>query len=221
MFRTDVRRSFKHLFRAVKRDPFNRLFYGSICPLYAQLIYVDASECDLMLPSEFFRDFYRVRLRSASGLVVKRWPSEYVAPIAEDEKNEYCLRHWRDGLSWKDAGAYDYLLQKIAESTRGVYDECASFEDVMRRFDALDRLFEHASQYGLALRQDLLVGNFREVGGSIVHLGPDGVPCFGGAGYHRFAIAKILNIRFPAQVGCVHISALNRVSKFYLPGCEK
>ena len=60
----------------------------------------------------------------------------------------------------------------------------------------------------------LVKGNFRERGGILVHIGSDGEPCFAGAGYHRFAIAKILNLRFPAQIGCVHIEALDHLDEY-------
>jgi hypothetical protein len=211
----NLRKNIKHVLRSSRRDAINRLLYGDLCPKYAQLLYIDAATCHQLLLSESFRAFYNCRLRSASSLVVKKWPSKQIMSIAEDEKIGYCLRHWRDGLSWKDAGAYEYSLKKIAQSAHGVYDECFSLEDVKRRFDDLDRLFEHAVHHGLESRQVLIPGNFREAGGSIVHLGPDAVPCFGGAGYHRFAIAKVLNIRLPAQIGCVHVSALEHVADFF------
>ena len=65
-------------------------------------------------------------------------------------------------------------------------------------------------------RNEIFKDNFREVGGIYIHIGVDGKPYFGGGGCHRFAIAHILQIIFPAQIGCVHVSAIP-----YLKGYRK
>jgi hypothetical protein len=205
---------YKHLYRSLRRAVVNRSRFGDLAPRYAECLWIDAIHCQSGLERDRFYSFYHYKLRPASGRVVSAWPQQLVQPIEQFEKIHYCLRHWVDGLSWRDAGAYDYMLEMIAVSVDGVYDQCTCLDDIKRRYEYLDRLYDHVERHGLAPRGEIVVGTYREVGGSIIHLGPDAVPCFGGAGYHRFAIARALKIRLPAQIGCVHVSALNRLAEF-------
>ncbi len=212
----------KHYLRSLVRDSFNRVRFGSDSPRYAELLWVDSECCGSFLHCSDFTNFYRRSVRSASGMVVDQWPDKAIQLLSEIPKYNYCYRHWVDGLSWKDAGAFDYTLQKISESSTRVYDGLSTLADVEKRFDILDRVFDLTKEANSLMPQgDLVEDNYRERGGILIHIGPDGKPYFAGSGYHRFAIAKILNLRFPAQVGCVHVDALDRLTEYrqYCKSC--
>lgn len=150
-----------------------------------------------------------------SGRVVPDWPSDLEQAFENHPKLTYCWKHWREGKSWLGAGAIDFMLGRIAVSPTGVTDKCRTPEDVERRFKQLDDIWAEISARGsMPSRQELTPNNFREVGGVLVHLGPGGVPVFSGAGCHRFAMALMLDVPFPAQLGCVHVSALKHLPDF-------
>jgi hypothetical protein len=118
-------------------------------------------------------------------------------------------------MSWSDAGAIDFMLDKIAISRTGVSDGCRNYDDVIKRFETLDHIWAKLSQDGrLPCREELIPSNFRELGGVLIHLGPGGEPIFSGAGCHRFAMALLLGAPFPAQLGCVHETAVRQLPKF-------
>ena len=91
----------------------------------------------------------------------------------------------------------------------GVADGCRNLTDIVRRYDRLDLIFERAKQEGrLRTMEEVNPGCFREEGGVLIHVGPEGELFFGGLGAHRFAIARILKLPLPAMIGCVHVSAI-------------
>lgn len=75
-----------------------------------------------------------------------------------------------------------------------------------RSWDEIDRLFNSIRQNGV--KEELM----KHGDGIIIHFDKNGVPLFGGGGFHRLSIAKILNIPIiPAEIGLVHYEALKIV----------
>lgn len=197
----------KHHWRARFRDTLNRWGWGDSAPLYAQTIWVHPLDCTHVLPEARFKHDLGGRLRQSTGRVVKHWPADAMKPLLDHEKIRYCFAHWQNGLSWQAAGAEAYMLSKIAQ--KGSYDGCHNLADVRRRFDELDAVFERILTAGrLLTRAELDPNSFREVGGVLMHLGPNAEPVFSGAGCHRFAMALLLKQPFPAQLGVVHVTGL-------------
>lgn len=207
----------KHLSRALWRDTINALKFKVGEPLYGELIWIDPAGCQSFLDDRQFNRFAGLRLRQASGLVVGSWPESHVYPVSQHAKVAYCLSHWADRKTWQEAGAVNYMLENIARSPKGVSDNCRNEQDVLNRFSALDEAWQAVQEKGrLMTRQEIFPDNFREVGGILMHLGPGGVPVFSGAGCHRFAMALVLGKPFPAQLGCIHISALDSLPNLRL-----
>ncbi|TGN38520.1 hypothetical protein E5Q11_15245 [Marinobacter confluentis] len=155
-----------------------------------------------------------------SGRVLNEWPTDLQQRISDNPKIGYCFDHWVQGKTWAEAGAINFMLEKIASSPAGVSDECRDYGDVIERFETLDRIWADLGKRGsLPSRQELIPGNFREIGGVLIHIGPGGEPIFSGAGCHRFAMALIMGAPFPAQLGCVHESALDQLPEFRSRPC--
>lgn len=202
----------KHPLRGLLIDVPNRLKFGAHAPRYAERIWVRPDHCQHYIESADFRAWCGTRVRRMSGRVISRWPESLQKPLKDNPKLNYCFAHWIDKKSWADAGAIDFMLGRIDASAEGVSDGCRTRQDVLRRFQALDKIWAEVEEAGqLPTREHLLPGNFRELGGVMIHIGPGGAPVFSGAGCHRLAMAMTLAKAFPAQLGCVHISALDKI----------
>ena len=209
----------KYTLRAFRIDMLNRVRFGPQAPRYAEQVWIQPSLCKRYIEAADLAARQGTRVRQLSGRVVKQWPTELEQPFENHPKLTYCWAHWRDGKDWVAAGAIDFMLSRIAVSPTGVTDKCRTAEDVQARFEALDRIWEEVKARGSLLsQQELEADNYREVGGVLVHLGPKGEPVFSGAGCHRFAMAMLLDVPFPAQVGCVHVSALKYLPQLRIPG---
>lgn len=202
----------KHRLRGLWIDTPNRLRFGEHAPRYAERIWVRPDHCQHYIEPADFRAWCGTRVRRMSGRVISRWPESLQKPLKENLKLNYCFSHWVDKKSWADAGAVDFMLGQIEASAEGVSDGCRTRQDVLERFETLDKIWaevQKAEQF--PTRDQVMPSNFGELGGVLMHIGPGGVPVFSGAGCHRFAIARMLDRPFPAQLGVVHTSALARL----------
>lgn len=181
------------------RDKHNIETFGPAAPQYAERIFIAPLSCVRTISLA----------RSQSGRVWS-WVAEsggVIQPTRQVKKIAFCLRHWGDGESWEQTGAFDHMERLIQE--RGIADGCRTMPEIMERYRRLDAIFETVRREGrLRSMSELNPNAFREEGGVYVHLGPDGEPIFGGGGYHRFAMALVLELkRIPAQIGCVDPSS--------------
>jgi hypothetical protein len=189
------------------RDIKNKIIYGKEAPVFAERIWINPLDCCGALAGKYILN--GVHQRKGSGLVVEYpWPQAKVISVIEVDKIRFSVDHWVNGIPWEDTGIYE-LMQKII-STRGKADGCRSIDDLVRRYNDLDLIFNQIKREGrLKTRKEINPGNFREKGGILIHIGPKGGLFFGGGGAHRFAIALTLQLKkIPAQVGYVHKSAI-------------
>ncbi|MEN6384142.1 MAG: hypothetical protein ABFD79_02980 [Phycisphaerales bacterium] len=194
----------------ILRDIVNKIRYGSAAPKYAERIIVYPKVCEHCIDGISTR----TPGRSASGVVIDTdWPYSSVS-IREVPKFKFCIAHWVNGIPWEQTGAYEFMENLIAKSQRAV-DHCKNRNDIIARYKKLDEMFETIKKEGkLRKRSEIKSNNFREEGGILIHLGPNGKPIFGLGGIHRFAIASILNLPIPAQIGCVHITAIPSLNNY-------
>ncbi|MEX2376358.1 MAG: hypothetical protein WD942_12370 [Dehalococcoidia bacterium] len=194
----------KRQLHALRMDALSVLRYGPSAPRHAETIWI--------CPNSIVNVIAKAIPRKESGRV---WRGDWdlnIAPIDEMPKVAMCYRHWRDGLSWEEVGAYDLMMGLIARLGRA--DGCASLDDVKARYDRLDQLFDTAAKER-RLRQvhEVEPGRLRETGGVLFHVARDG-PIFGRGGAHRLAIARILELPIiPAKLGVVHVEAIPRLSE--------
>ena len=181
------------------RDAYNLLHYGNMAPRFAERIFIDPKSCE-----------YSIRLGSqvfSSGRVLKKTIGfEKKSPLQDEPLIIGCLAHWINGQDWDSTGLLRRLTKQVEEA--GIADCCRSERDVIDRYERLDQLFDQVKMEG-RLRSKIELGGYREMGGVLIHIGPDGEFYFGGNGNHRLAIALALELdEIPAQLGSIHIGAL-------------
>jgi len=191
--------------KALRRDYKNRQKYGPAAPLFAERLMVPVREIEFRL---------RLWKRRDSATVVTEWPSDLIQPISQISTIRHCLAHWRDGIPWEDTGIYEQMLASIESSGR--VDGLSTREELETRYHNLDNLYEQVVAAGGFLpRDEVIPGNFREEGGIMIHIGPDGAPYFGGGGNHRLAMAIAAGFEtLPAQLGVVHQQGLTALGRF-------
>lgn len=188
------------------RDTYNIAKYGRSSPKFGELIWVDPAEIKLGMPSV---EGMHPRYDSAK-VIEKEWPSDKAKPLSQFKKIQFCKKRWVQDIPWEDTGVYEYLNEII--KVKKTVDECSNHEDIVKRYERLDEIFEEIYQSGeIRTRKKLKLLNIREYGGPVVHIGPEGELFFAGAGVHRFYISKVQKKPLPAQVGCVHISSIYRL----------
>lgn len=190
-----------HLKMAAFRDTENLIKYRGRAPYWAEPITVPTRKVR-RITREFKGD-------ESSGLVVAGGWHERATCLDEDLKFGFCLQHWSQGVSWEDAGVFEFFKERIA--IQGSYDGCRSMEDVKKRYANLDAIFMQVRDSGRlkSYREVAPRATFRALGDIRIHVGPGAEPIFGGAGVHRLAMAKIAEVdSIPARIGVIHPSAI-------------
>lgn len=124
-------------------------------------------------------------------------------PVEIHPKAIYCRQRWEEGLSWNRTIAIAYYRKMIEQ--HGRFDKCGNLNEVMLRLELLDVIFDQVKKDGrLKTRYDLGLTQspVDETGGIYMHFGRTGRAIFGGGGFHRFMIARILLLPLmPIQIG--------------------
>lgn len=192
------------------RTGLNSLRYGKNSTVFGELIYVNPNE---------LVNHTRAWHRNHSGCIrAGDWDIKELHPIDELFKISCCKKHWMDNVPWEETGIYDFMLAIIKEKNRPA-DGCQSLEDIIARYNRLDQLFEEVKRTGAFKTQKQLNPSAEnEQGGIYVHIGRDNKLIFGGGGFHRLAIAQILNLKsIPAQLGVVHPFSIKTWKQYKTP----
>ena len=192
---------------ALRRDMGNVFRFGSNAPLWCQRIWVD--------PRLVTRHLAGFSEASSAQAVSGEWDLMAV-PLLAHHKVRSAYEHWHEGLSWQQTGVIERYLEDI--EIYGSRDGCRSLEDVEVRLAGLDNLYDSLRTAGKLKTRREIQGfrAFRERGGVRVHIARDGEPVFGGSGYHRLAISRILGFgRIPAQIGVIHPEAIRSWKQEY------
>jgi hypothetical protein len=209
----DFRRSGRPLPTAYilkRRDIYNLQQWGRQAPLSAERIWVNVPDVTHVLRSECLvpRTLY-----PPTGIVCTApWPHVEAVAIEDNMKIHACILHWAHGVPWEETGIYDYMLAMIAK--HGRFDGCTTRDEIAARYKKMDRMYANIRANGSMKPASEFNGGFRERDGVLFHVGPDGSVCFGGMGHHRFAIAHLLRLTIPAQLGIVHSEAIGMLGRF-------
>ncbi|OSQ51684.1 hypothetical protein [Marivita geojedonensis] len=190
----------------VLRDLTNRLRYGADAPQSDELIWVRARDVTHWYKPDPENGAPRYRRRH-SGLVAGGDWDQSRKPFGSQIKLDSIRDHFERGVPWQQTDLFDWMLRQIDE--KGRIDGCHTREDLIARYERLDRIYEEAQRTG-TLRPHGSVNQTRgEQGGILVHIARDGTPLRDGGGMHRFAIAYILDLKkVPAQLGVIHADAV-------------
>lgn len=118
-------------------------------------------------------------------------------------KIKACFKHFQDGLSWQETGVIDDTVRIIEEAGKP-FDELDRRDQVVRRYDRLDELYESIKNGSRIFSQ------FGD--DAIIHIGPEGEIYFGGGAHHRCAIAYILDVSLPVRIGIVHCRSISVIN---------
>jgi len=172
-------------------------------------IWVDPREIDTIIYREEVKAVTGIHRSKASGCVVDWKKIKGEKPLMEEFRVQYCFKHWKEGMEWDEIGVYDYM------SNTKMYGNWPR-EKITARFKMLDKAYEEAKKTGrLKTRNELQPSNFREKDGILVHIGKNGKPIFGGNGFHRLAIAKVLELDLiPACIGIVDKESIKFLDQY-------
>jgi hypothetical protein len=199
----------KFLAHQWRRDVGNRFRFGKSAPKFCERIWVDAEEVSEYVGNEPITELTGQHRNLASGMVVNWNQIKIVTPLRDQMKMKYCIRHWSGGVPWEELGYFDFM-RSVARHRKD------SLEVIRARFAMLDKAFDEARRSGnLKTRQQVDSRAFREKDGILIHIDSGGNPVFGGNGFHRMAIAKVLKLKkFPACLGVVDFRALPLLAKY-------
>jgi len=107
--------------------------------------------------------------------------------IMESNKIRAVHLHFKHKKSWEETGIYDYMLNKI--ESRGEFDGCSSIDEVKKRYEKIDALYESIKENGYDI--DKIDHPLDHI---CVNIGRDGKFIFAGGGTHRLAIAQCLEL---------------------------
>ena len=191
----------------------NKVKYGLNAPVHREHIWINPADCNLYLePSVINKMFNCTSVRDTSGrVIVSAWPDSFAYPVDDFVKINYCIKHWVEGQPWEQAGAYEYMISLIKK--KGEVDGCKNIKDIIKRYDNLDKIYSMVKKERKLRDAKNIDDDLHRLGGEpIIHIGPEGILYFSGAGSHRFAMARI--IRLPlieAELGCIHASAIQHL----------
>lgn len=200
---------------AIFRDHANRLSYGGKAPKVAETIWVRPSDVDryvCAMPNGLHR-------RNASGRVIDFEALKIkFQSLSNSRQIRACYQRWCNNIPWDETDEFAAILRSI--SLRGRSVRCRNEGELRARYRLLDEIFEEVSRTRrLRTRKQLTPFNFRECGGIQIAIDPQGRPVLGNSGgFHRIAIAKILEIDvIPAELGLVDVNALHKLERYRLP----
>lgn len=120
-------------------------------------------------------------------------------PVTGNPLVRMAFAHWRDGVSWEETGIVEHQMARIQAHGSLYADGLRVRDDVLRRYERLDELFE------ITRRTGEFPPEANAMDGIYMHLDREGMAVFGQRGVHRFVIASVLGLeQVVAQLGVVH-----------------
>lgn len=202
--------NFEYVVRGFFREIENRIRYGRKCPKVSERIWVKARSCTKSLDSF---DLCGCHKSVAKGLVLKEWDESRAFDLFADPKFTACIARWEKGLPWENTGIFESELRRIREC--GSADGCKNIFEIKKRYERIENMYRQIKDEGrVRARYEINRFEFRERGGIIIHINPEGEIYFGKGGNHRFAAAWVLNLTVPAELGCIFRGAIPELEKY-------
>lgn len=190
-------------------DLSNKIRYGKHAPIFQETLWVNPKEMTTLIEKEEVLKATGLHRSKVSGYIVNWEDVDDPKPLDYEYRIQYCYKHWIEKKSWEEIGVIDYMTKSKKYGPWPV-------EKIRDRFRMLDKAFEETQKLGyLKRRQEINPKNFREKDGIYVHIAKNGKPVFGGNGFHRLAIAKILELEeIPVCVGMVDREAIPLLKRY-------
>lgn len=190
------------------RDASNLFRFGKAAPKSAQRIWINPAEVTTVIDKERVSNRFS---RTYTGLVLHGDWDKKIKPIEEFPKYKICVKRFIQNKSWRESGAHELMLNRLKNNDK--VDGCKNLDDIEERYNKLDELYDHLKKGGKFKTRPEIKGPdfFREKNGVYVHINRDAKPIFGGGGWHRLIISKILDLSLiPAQLGIIHMDAISK-----------
>ncbi|THE65144.1 hypothetical protein D8Y22_07940 [Salinadaptatus halalkaliphilus] len=174
-----------------------------------QRIYVDPAKIQTYggrFTNNPYRYGGRFSLAYYAGATVRggRWDRDTEC-VTGSAKYNAVFDRYEHGCRWEETGIYDEISERAART--GSYDGCTTRDDIERRYERIDALYERIKAEGY--EDD---GSLDQV---CVNIGRDGEIMFNGNGNHRLFIAKVLGIReIPVRVLVRHERWMHKRKQF-------
>lgn len=195
-----------------RRDLINKLKYGWHAPKNLELIWINPQKVNSFIPREEIKRVTGKDTNNLSGEVIDWDKIENYSSLMDQYRIQYCYEHWGNDKSWEELGVFEFMAKT---KKYGNWSE----ERIKARFHMLDSAFSEVREMGrLKQRKEIDSSNFREKNGILIHIGKNGKPYFGGGGFHRLAMAKVLKLNvIPACLGVIDKDALPMLSQMRKP----
>ena len=175
-----------------------KMRYGMSAPPRNTIIHVNPSNIEHFVYPAFFRDHKISRIEGGewdkeaeSKSIRSHSPSadRRLFPIQEYDMYQSMCEHFQNGERWSDTEIYSIAKQKL-ENNESWYHGCTTIDELDKRFEYVDELYEKIKTDGYKPAEQLGNGSKDEV---IVNITRDGKIVMDD-GRHRLLIAKILDL---------------------------
>jgi hypothetical protein len=183
------------------RDVMNRVRLGHAGPLFAEPLRTDPRSLRLLKR--------RVHQSDSAQIIGGDWDSGTTSDPRDERVFSSLHSHFVNGTSWEETGAIDRLWAWTSKHPG--LDGYFTRDDIVKRYEGLDRMFETlAREERMRWQHELPGPSFREYGSLIVSITRDGTPVTTKeSGNHRLAMAILLDLEaIPAQIGRIHSDSL-------------
>jgi hypothetical protein len=192
-----------------KRDIENKIKYGLHAPVHLERIWINPKRVNYYISKDEIVNVTGKERQESSGIVIDWDEITQVIPLENDFRYRYAFMRWKEGMDWEEIGVYEYMKN----NTKKYKDY--SIKQLEDRFNGFDCIFNEIKKDGrLKSRKEIDPSNFREEDGVLIHIGKDGELFFGGIGFHRLSIAKVLGLeKIPACLGVVDKHSLHLLKR--------
>lgn len=201
----------------------NLIRYGSIAPLYGECVWIyPRREISRGLKGSYKKYFWnelgtRFFLNDKAEIVDSPFPERFMFNILDQAKFQYTVMRYEKNIPWADCGLAEFLAERHHRlSPNEPYDFYKVFSTSKQKY--LDDIFSEIKKNGYVRRDSQLdvVRSPAKPSAQALHIDQHGELYFSGGGWHRFAMAYVLDVPYPARIGFVHRNALS-----YLPALRQ
>lgn len=140
-------------------------------------------------------------ISDAGRVVGGNWDRRVRVRFEEMPKCRGVRRHFEDGVPWEETELWANLVAAI--DARGSIDGCRNRQELRQRYRRIDDLYRSIEEHGFVPRSEFTpwYDVTRRLDLPKVNVGRDGtLTKAAGSGYHRIAIARVLEIPVPVRV---------------------